>query len=133
MKTLLLFLVALILGGVFNSLVLNVGMEIIPPPEGYDMNNPTELAKAMAVMEPKHFLFPFLAHASGTLLGVIFFTYFSKSNKLIFSLFVAGFFFVGGLYMVLILPAPIWFNVIDLVLAYFPMAALGFKLAKRNV
>jgi hypothetical protein len=84
-------------------------------------------------MEPKHFLFPFLAHASGTLLGVIFFTYFSKSNKLIFSLFVAGFFFVGGLYMVLILPAPIWFNVIDLVLAYFPMAALGFKLAKRNV
>jgi uncharacterized membrane protein YagU involved in acid resistance len=78
MKTLLLFLVALILGGVFNSLVLNFGMEIIPPPEGYDMNNPSELAKAMAVMEPKHFLSPFLAHALGTLVGVIFFTYLNK-------------------------------------------------------
>ena len=133
MKTLLLFLVALILGGVFNSLVLNFGMEIIPPPEGYDMNNPSELAKAMAVMEPKHFLFPFLAHALGTLVGAIFFTYFSKSNKLIFPMFIAGLFFAGGLYMVLILPSPIWFNAMDLILAYFPVAFIGYILAKRKV
>lgn len=130
MKKLLFFLVALILGAVFNSLILNVGMTIIPPPEGFDMNNPSELAKAMKVMEVKHFLFPFLAHALGTLLGVIFFTYFSKSNKLFFPILIAGLFFAGGLYMVLILPSPMWFNLVDLVLAYFPMAVLGYKIVK---
>jgi len=133
MKTLLLILVALILGGVFNSFLLNVGMEVIPPPLGYDMNDPSELAKAMAVMEPKHFLFPFLAHALGTLVGVVFFTYFSKSNKLIFPLLIAGLYFAGGLYMVFILPAPLWFDLTDLTIAYFPMAFIGYKLVKRKV
>ncbi len=130
MKRLLFFLISLILGAVFNSLILNVGMKIIPPPQGFDMNNPLELAKAMKVMEVRHFLFPFLAHALGTLFGVVFFTYFSKSNKLFFPMLIAGLFFAGGLYMVLILPSPIWFNVLDLVLAYFPMALLGYKIAK---
>lgn len=130
MKKLLFLLIALILGATFNSILLNVGMKIIPPPQGFDMNNPLELAKAMKVMEVRHFLFPFLAHALGTLFGVIFFTYFSKSNKLFFPMLIAGLFFAGGLYMVLILPSPIWFNVLDLVLAYFPMALLGYKIAK---
>ena len=133
MKTLLLFLVALILGGVFNSLVLNVGMKIIPPPQGFDMNNPLELAKAMKVMEVRHFVFPFLAHALGTLIGVIAFTYLSKSNRLIFPMLIAGLFFAGGLYMVLILPSPIWFNIIDLILAYFPMAFIGYKTVSKEL
>ncbi len=132
MKKLLFLLIALILGATFNSIILNVGMKIIPPPQGFDMNNPLELAKAMKVMEVRHFVFPFLAHALGTLLGVVFFTYFSKSNKLFFPMLIAGMFFAGGLYMVLILPSPIWFNVLDLVLAYFPMSVFGFKLAKQK-
>jgi hypothetical protein len=132
LKNFILFLVAVLFGAVFNSLVLNLGMKIIPPPEGFDMNNPSELAKAMKVMEVRHFVFPFLAHALGTLLGVICFTYFSRSNKLLFPMLIAGLFFAGGLYMVIILPAPIWFNLVDLVLAYFPMAIIGFKLAKRK-
>jgi len=132
MKKLLFLLIALILGATFNSIILNVGMKIIPPPQGFDMNNPSELAKAMKVMEVRHFVFPFLAHALGTLLGVVFFTYFSKSNKLFFPMLIAGMFFAGGLYMVLILPSPIWFNVLDLVLAYFPMSVFGFKLAKQK-
>lgn len=132
MKKLLFFLIALILGAIFNSIILNVGMKIITPPEGFDMNNPLQLAKAMKVMEVRHFLFPFLAHALGTLLGVIFFTYFSKSNKLFFPILISGLFFAGGLYMVLILPSPMWFNILDLVLAYFPMAYIGYHIAKRK-
>lgn len=132
MKTLLYFLIALILGAVFNSLILNLGMKVISPPEGFDMNNPSELAKAMKVMEVRHFLFPFLAHALGTLIGAMVFTYFSKSVRLIFPMFIAGLFFAGGIYMVLILPSPIWFNILDLMLAYFPMAYIGYHLAKRK-
>jgi hypothetical protein len=44
---------------------------------------------------------------------------------------VALFFFIGGFFMVLKLPSPVWFNVIDLVFAYFPMAWLGSLLIKK--
>jgi hypothetical protein len=45
---------------------------------------------------------------------------------------VGAFFFLGGLYMVSILPAaPLWFDVLDLALAYFPMAWAGAKLASK--
>jgi hypothetical protein len=33
--------------------------------------------------------------------------------------------------MVTILPSPLWFNIIDLVFAYFPMAFLGYRLGKK--
>jgi hypothetical protein len=46
---------------------------------------------------------------------------------------IAGLFFAGGLYMVFILPAPLWFDLTDLIIAYFPMAFIGYKLAKRKV
>jgi hypothetical protein len=132
MKSVFLFIVSFVLGAAFNSLILTLGMEIIPPPSGYDMNNAEDLAKAMSVMETKHYLFPFLSHSLGTLIGVVFYTYFSKAQKLFFPLLMAGFYFAGGLYMVLILPSPLWFDFIDLILAYFPMAILGFKLSRRN-
>jgi hypothetical protein len=38
---------------------------------------------------------------------------------------------MGGVYMVNILPSPMWFNVLDLGLAYFPMAFLGYRLGRK--
>ena len=37
--------------------------------------------------------------------------------------------FVGGVMMVSMLPSPTWYNALDLILAYIPMAYFGFKLA----
>jgi len=132
MKSVFIFIVSIVLGAAFNSLILTIGMELIPPPEGYDMNNAEDLAKAMSEMESKHYLFPFLSHALGTLIGVIFYTYFAKAKRLFFPLLIAGLFFAGGFYMVMILPSPLWFDSIDLILAYFPMAILGFNISKRK-
>ena len=58
MKTILLFIVSLFFGAAFNSMILNLGMKLIPPPEGYNMNDAADLSKAISVMETKHFLFP---------------------------------------------------------------------------
>ena len=132
MKTILLFIVSLFLGAAFNSMILNLGMKLIPPPEGYNMNDAADLSKAISVMETKHFLFPFLSHALGTLFSVMFYTYFAKAKSQFFPLMIAGLFFTGGLYMVLILPSPLWFDLIDLILAYFPMAVIGYKISKRK-
>ena len=79
--------------------------------------------------EIKHFIFPFLAHAFVTLSGEFIAAKFSASYHMLFAMCIGIFFLIGGISMVFILPAPIWFIVIDLVFAYLPMGWLGWKIA----
>ncbi|MEN9522740.1 MAG: hypothetical protein RL065_1117, partial [Bacteroidota bacterium] len=119
--------------GILNESLIMLGPHIIPPPPGAILTTPEGLKAAMAIMEPKHFLFPFLAHALGTLLGAIIAAKIAASKQLIMALIVAGFFFIGGAMMVAMLPtAPIWFDALDLIVAYFPMGYLGAMLMKKN-
>ena len=105
----------------------------MPPPPGYDLNTMEGLAAAMPQMQPMHFLFPFLAHAVGTLVGALIVARFAASRQLQISLIIGSLFFVGGLQMVMELPSPMWFNVLDLGLAYFPMALLAHKLGRSSM
>ena len=118
----------LFLGSAANMLTLQIGMTLIPPPEGFDMNTPEGLTAAMSRMEHKHFLAPFLSHALGTFVGAFIVARFAASHHKTFAYVIAGLFFLGGLYMVLILNAPMWFNLTDLILAYFPMGWLAMKM-----
>jgi hypothetical protein len=83
-------------------------------------------------MGAEHFVFPFLAHAIGTLVGAYFVSR-MKVNRALLNAMAIGFaFLAGGVMMVLTLPGtPWWFVATDLVLAYLPMAYLGFKLGQR--
>ena len=81
--------------------------------------------------EIKYFIFPFLAHAIGTLSGAFIAAKFSASYHMLFAIFIGIFFLSGGISMVFILPAPIWFIVIDLVFAYLPMGWLGWKISNK--
>jgi hypothetical protein len=47
------------------------------------------------------------------------------------ALVVGGFFLIGGIASVFLLPAPLWFSVVDLLLAYLPTAWLGQRFAVR--
>ncbi len=105
-------------------------MALIPPPEGLDMNTPEGLKAFYAAAETKHFITPFLSHALGTLIGAFVALRIAASHHKIFAYTIAGLFFLGGLYMVIILNAPMWFNLTDLILAYFPMSWLALRLNK---
>ncbi len=118
-----------LIGATCNSLLIMNSASLIPPPEGADLTTPEGLSAAMAMMEPKHFLIPFLAHALGSLFGAFVTAKIVVSFAKELALLIGLIFFIGGTYMVMSLPAPLWFNVTDLVLAYFPMALLGAKLA----
>jgi hypothetical protein len=83
------------------------------------------LTAAAPLMEPKHFVIPWLAHALGTWVGALLISWWQPKWSLWGVLAVGGVFFVGGLMMVQLVPAPLWFVVLDLGLAYFPMAFLG--------
>jgi hypothetical protein len=83
----------------------------------------------MHLFEPKHFIFPFLAHAVGTFIGA----YVAgriASRKMLFAMLIGIIFLIGGIVNVLILPSPAWFSAVDLLLAYLPMAYLAGKIAE---
>jgi hypothetical protein len=123
-------LAGLLIGGALNMYLVEWGMKIIPPPTGMDPSTPEGLTKALPLMEPKHFIFPFLAHALGTMVAAYFTIIFSASKKQYLAWVVGFFFMLGGLAMVMMIPFPIWSILVDLLLCYLPMAWLVWKLAK---
>jgi hypothetical protein len=126
--------IAVISGVVVGSLV-NMGLimvsgQIIPPPEGVDVSTMEGLRSSMHLFEPKHFLFPFLAHALGAFVGSFVASMLAATQKMKLALGVSVFFLLGGIVNVFLLPSPIWFSALDLIVAYLPMGWLGGKLGE---
>jgi hypothetical protein len=119
----------MMIGGALNMYLVEWGMKLIPPPAGTDPSTPEGLTKALPLMELKHFLFPFLAHALGTLVAAYFTIRFSASKKQYLAWTVGFLFMLGGLAMVMMIPFPIWSIFVDLLLCYLPMGWLGWKIA----
>lgn len=110
--------------------LVETGHTLIPI-EGLDPNDMNALAKAMPTLSAKYFIFPFLAHALGTLLGAIVAGWIAASHKMKFSLAIGVLFLLGGIVVSFMLPAPIWFIACDIIIAYIPMAFIGGKIAKK--
>ena len=115
-----------------NMGLIMISSSIIPPPSGVDVTDMESLKSSMHLFEAKHFIFPFLAHALGTIAGAYVASLIAVSHKMKFALGVGVFFLLGGITNVFMLPSPLWFIVLDLVGAYIPMGWLGGKLTERN-
>ncbi len=129
-RILLAIIVGLIIGsGVNMGLILTSGF-VIPPPEGADITTMEGLKATMHLFEAKHFIFPFLAHALGTLVGAYIAALIAANHKMKLALSIGGLFLIGGIINVINLPAPTWFEAVDLLGAYIPMAWIGGKLIR---
>lgn len=134
LKNILIFVGALILGSLVNGLIIQFGPLLIPPPEGVDFSTEKGLMEGMPKMEARHFITPFLAHAIGTLVSAILMKRFAFENASRYTFGVAIFNLLAGIYMVYLLPAPFWFEAMDIIFAYLPMAWLANKwVPARNV
>jgi hypothetical protein len=120
--------VGLVAGSVVNMGLIVVGGNVIPSPTGLDVTTAEGLNASMHLFEPKHFLFPFLAHALGTLAGAMVATRLAPERARGPAWAVGALFVLGGIASVAMLPAPAWFSAADLLLAYLPMAWLGHRL-----
>jgi hypothetical protein len=129
-RNLLSGIAGLFFGSVLNGLIIRYSHLLVPPPPGVDLTTEAGLQNAMHLMGPEHFIMPFLAHALGTLAGAILAARLSNSFRP--ALGIGILFLTGGIYMVWMLPSPLWFNLADLGLAYLPMAWLGYKLGKKS-
>lgn len=127
-------ILAVILGWLGGSAV-NMGLvqagNTIFPIEGIDPNDMDALAAVMPSLGFEHFIFPFLAHALGTLVGAVIAYRLATSHKMKFALGIGGFFLLGGIAVNYLLPGPTWFAVVDILIAYVPMAWMGGKLAAK--
>ncbi len=131
-KNILAVIGGLILGSIVNMGIIMISSSVIPPPNGADVTTMEGLKESLHLFEPKHFLFPFLAHALGTLAGAVTAVKIATSNKKTMALIVGGFFLLGGIINVFTLPGPLWFNVVDVLFAYIPMVLIGYKLAETK-
>jgi len=131
-RLILAVIAGLFIGSVVNMALVMASGHIIPSPAGVDTTTTEGLKAAMPLFEPKHFLFPFLAHAIGTLVGAFIATLAAPGRICGPAWAVGAFFLIGGIAAVAMLPSPLWFTVVDLVLAYLPMAWLGHRLAARG-
>jgi hypothetical protein len=111
-------------GSIVNMGLIQLGHSMLPIP-GIDPSNMEELAAAMPGLSYEYFVFPFLAHALGTLVGAGLAAGLAANRKMTFAYVIGGLFLAGGIMVNYMLPGPTWFAVLDIVVAYFPMAWIG--------
>ena len=127
-------LLGLIVGGFLNGAIINISHYLIPLPQGVDPKSIESIRANIHLYEPQHFLMPFLAHALGTLSGAFIATRLGDRFSIFPALLIGFFFLYGGYSMIKLLPeAPMWFNIVDLSLAYIPMAVIGWWFGKKKV
>ena len=119
-------------GSIVNMGLIKIGHVLIPI-EGVDPNDMNAMAEALPTLGYKFFIFPFLAHALGTLIGAMIAGLLATSHKMRFALGMGVLFLIGGIIVNYMLPGPTWFAVTDILLAYIPMAWIGGKIALRMI
>jgi hypothetical protein len=122
LRVILALVAGVFIGGIVNMGLIMLGSAIVSAPAGVDVTDAESVAASAHLFQPRHFLFPFLAHAVGTLVGATAAHLFAGSHRNAAAWAVGAVFFAGGIAAARMIPAPTWFVVADLVLAYFPMA-----------
>lgn len=131
MRNVIAVVAGFIVGSVVNMALVMIGPSIIPLPAGVDPTDTASIAESMHLFEAHNFIVPFAAHALGTLAGAITAFVAATRRRAQLAYVIGALFFLGGIYAGTVIPAPAWFDVTDLALAYFPMAWLGTLVGRR--
>lgn len=131
-RNILAVLAGLLVGGLVNMALIVLSGSLFPPPPGVDVNDIASINAHIGEYSVAQLLAPFFAHALGALVGGFVAAKLAVGSGMPQALIVGAFNLVGGIMAVSMIPdAPMWFNVLDLVVAYMPMAWLGARLAHR--
>ncbi len=131
-RNILAVIVGLVVGSIVNMAIIAAGHAIMPPPEGFDGNSMEGVAATIHLLQPVDFIVPFLAHAVGPFVGVLVAMFIAASSRKAIAIILGCLFLAGGIVANIMIPAPMWYRVVDVVLAYIPMAFLGWKLSGKD-
>lgn len=127
LRNILAVVVGVVLCMLLNGLLLGVQMQLIGTPDGFSPNDPG----TFVLLGPKHYAAPFLAHSVPSLVGALLASLLAANSHRTMALVVGFVHLLGGIAAAFMIPAPTWFIAADLLLAYLPMAWLGWKLSRR--
>ena len=127
-RNILAVVVGLVIGSMVNGGLINLGHAVVPLPPGADVSTMENLRVAMQSFGPEQFIFPFLAHAIGTLVGATLAALIAASHKFKIAIAIGVVFLIGGITAGIWIGSPMWYNAIDFIFAYIPMAWIGAKL-----
>ena len=118
-------IVGFFVGSLVNMLIVGAGPSIIPLPPGSDTTTLEKLRESVGNYEAKHFAFPLLAHALGTLAGSAVAARFAGPGLLTAAIVVGVLFLAGGIAMDYLVRGPTWYRITDLTLCYLPMTLIA--------
>ena len=97
LRVVLAVVIGFVVGSAVNMGFIMLSGKVIPPPSGADVTTMEGLKASLHLFEPKHFLFPFLAHAGGTLAGAFVAALLAPGRSPVPSYMVGALFLLGGL------------------------------------
>ena len=131
-RNILAVILGFIIGGVVNMSIVAAGHAIMPPPAGFDGNSMDGVASTIHLLRPIDFIVPFLAHALGPFAGVLSAMFIAASGRKTIAIILGALFLLGGLAANIMIPAPTWYRITDLIFAYVPMAFLAWKVSRKG-
>lgn len=124
-------IVGIVVGMVVNGALIGITSALFPPPAGVDQTTLESFAATIHLLQPQHFISPFIAHAGGTFAGTLVGMFIAVSSRKTLALILGGIFLIGGIIACIFIPAPKWFMAVDLIFAYVPMALLAWKISGK--
>jgi len=131
-RNILAVILGFVIGSIVNMAIIAAGHAIMPPPAGFDGNSMDGVATTIHLLRPIDFIVPFLAHAVGPFVGVLAAMFIATSSRKTIAIILGCLFLAGGIIANIMIPAPMWYRLADVTLAYVPMAYLGFKLSGKD-
>ena len=130
-RSVLAVIAGIVVGGIVNTALISLSPSIVPPPAGVDVTNAESLRAGIHLFGPRHFIMPLLAHALGTLAGALAAYVTAAAHRALIAYAIGVLFLGGGIAASFMIPAPVWFIALDLLVAYLPMAWLAIEIGRR--
>jgi hypothetical protein len=131
-RNILAVVIGFLIGSFVNMGVLSAGHVLMPPPAGFDPSSMEGVASTIHLLRPLDFIVPFLAHALGPFAGVLCAMFIAASGHKTIAIILGSLFLLGGIFASIMIPAPVWYMVIDLIFAYIPTAFLAWKVSRKG-
>ena len=131
LRNILVVIGGIIIGMIVNMAVVQLSFNIVELPDGMDPMDPDSFQEHAHKLPMMAWVLALFAHGLGTLAGAWFISLFVTTKEKIFALAVGFFFMLGGIMNLSMIPHPDWFGPVDLIVAYIPMALLGYFIAMQ--
>lgn len=130
MRSILAVLAGVVVAGIVIAGVEYLGHLIYPPPPGLDPSDVESMKAMMADIPLGSLLFVLLAWALGSLAGGGVAARIAARSYLLHALIVGGIMLIGGVINMAMIPHPLWFWIVGVIL-FLPSAYAGARLAGR--